>query len=429
MATHNPEVVIAVMGMTGAGKSSFIRRITGDQSIKVGDTLHSGKCITLRSLQFIRPNRSSETEEVKSYHHSYGGKTFQLVDTPGFDDSRFSDDKIVEKILEWLRNSLTQGTTLNGIIYIHPIIKPRIGGTAGSNIRMFKQLCGNDFYQNVVLATTFWEDIDPSEGARRERELYENDEFWGILKKRGSKVVRLGLDQRADQRLLLRIAEQEKCILQAQKEMQEGKDISDTAAAKEVKEDVTNWSVWFEGQLRLEDEKCHRELADHLKRSQDQLEAHRQTLERERRQKELSRKRLEYTLMKEQWLLRQREDKARRERLATLRAYNDRLQHEVDSHKRNSARIKHRSSKHITCRRTSVASTMCCSNEACGAEIRPKRHRFYRKWHSLATMVSCSFFLHLYADDSCQTVVSVITMTTITAKHAVLNAEIGITPR
>jgi ABC-type sugar transport system ATPase subunit len=48
MATHNPEVVIAVMGMTGAGKSSFIRRITGDQSIKVGDTLHSGKCITFK---------------------------------------------------------------------------------------------------------------------------------------------------------------------------------------------------------------------------------------------------------------------------------------------------------------------------------------------------------------------------------------------
>jgi ABC-type proline/glycine betaine transport system ATPase subunit len=43
MAIQNPDIVIAVMGMTGAGKSSFIRRITRDQSIRVGDTLHSGK--------------------------------------------------------------------------------------------------------------------------------------------------------------------------------------------------------------------------------------------------------------------------------------------------------------------------------------------------------------------------------------------------
>jgi hypothetical protein len=43
MEIQNPGVVIAVMGMTGAGKSSFIRRITGNQSIKVGVSLHPGK--------------------------------------------------------------------------------------------------------------------------------------------------------------------------------------------------------------------------------------------------------------------------------------------------------------------------------------------------------------------------------------------------
>jgi GTPase SAR1 family protein len=232
-------IVIAVMGLTGAGKSSFIRRITGDQSIRVGDRLHSGKHTTFKkSPKCIRPDRSTETEEVTSYRYSYGGKTFRLIDTPGFDDSRFGEDIIVEKILEWLRNSSAQGTTLNGIIYIHPITKPRIGGTASSNIRMFKQLCGNDFYQNVVLATTFWDDIDLSEGARREKELCENDEFWGILKRRGSRVVRLGLDHRKDQRLLLEIAEQEKYILQSQKEIQESKNISDTVTAKEEEEDI-----------------------------------------------------------------------------------------------------------------------------------------------------------------------------------------------
>jgi hypothetical protein len=63
---------------------------------------------------------------------------------------------------------------------------------------------------------------------------------------------------------------------------------------------------------------------------------------------------------------------------------------QVDSIKRDLARMKHHS-KHITCKRTSVPSRMRCSNEACGVVISPKRHRFYRKWHSLATIVSCPF--------------------------------------
>jgi hypothetical protein len=298
-----------------------------------------------------------------------------LIDTPGFDDDRFSEDITVEKILKWLRRSLAQGTTLNGIIYIHPIIKPRIGGTASSNLRMFKQLCGKDFYRNVVLATTFWEGIDPSEGTRRETELCENDEFWGILKRRGSRVVRLGLDHSQDQRLLLEIAEQGKCILQAQREMQGGKDISDTAAAKEVKEDVTDWSNWFEEQLRLEEQKCTSELDDHTRRSQIQLEAHRQTLEREYK---LSQKRADFTEMKERWLQRQRE---RDERSAALRAEIDQLQQKVDLQKRNAVRMERSPTEYIKCRRVSVASVMCCSY--CGRTIRPKKHRFYRKSLSL----------------------------------------------
>jgi GTPase SAR1 family protein len=396
MAIQNPDIVIAVMGMTGAGKSSFIRRITRDQSIRVGDTLHSGKHnhFFKESAPKCYPGLtgSTETEEVTSYRYSYGGKTFRLIDTPGFDDSRFADDIIVEKILEWLRNSLAQGTTLNGIIYIHPIIKPRIGGTASSNIRMFKQLCGKDFYRNVVLATTFWEGIDPSEGAKREKELCENDEFWGILKRRGSRVVRLGLDDSKDQRLLLEIAEQEKCILQAQKEMREGKDISDTAAAKEVKEVVTNWSKWFEQQLRLEEQKCSGELDDHFKRSQVQLEAHRQNLEREHR-----RKRADYTEMKKQWLQRQRE---RDQRSAALQAEIDQLRQRVDQQKRNAAKMEHPYIKHTKCRRVSVASVMCCSY--CGRTIKPKRHRFYRKWQFIwRRCLSFCHFLYLRADESC----------------------------
>ena len=38
-----PEKVILVMGVTGAGKSRFIRTTTGDSSVIVGDTLRSSR--------------------------------------------------------------------------------------------------------------------------------------------------------------------------------------------------------------------------------------------------------------------------------------------------------------------------------------------------------------------------------------------------
>jgi hypothetical protein len=40
-----PEVVVAVMGVTGAGKSSFIRRVTEDEEVHVGRGLQSSKNI------------------------------------------------------------------------------------------------------------------------------------------------------------------------------------------------------------------------------------------------------------------------------------------------------------------------------------------------------------------------------------------------
>lgn len=39
--SHVQDVVVAVMGVTGAGKSSFIRRITGDDRVEVGAGLQS----------------------------------------------------------------------------------------------------------------------------------------------------------------------------------------------------------------------------------------------------------------------------------------------------------------------------------------------------------------------------------------------------
>lgn len=41
---QNADIVIAVMGVTGAGKSTFIRTVTG-QNVKVSHNLESGKVV------------------------------------------------------------------------------------------------------------------------------------------------------------------------------------------------------------------------------------------------------------------------------------------------------------------------------------------------------------------------------------------------
>ena len=43
--SENVEIVIAVMGVTGAGKSSFIETVTRQKDVQVGHDLYSGKFV------------------------------------------------------------------------------------------------------------------------------------------------------------------------------------------------------------------------------------------------------------------------------------------------------------------------------------------------------------------------------------------------
>jgi ABC-type transport system involved in cytochrome bd biosynthesis fused ATPase/permease subunit len=40
-----PPILVAVMGLTGAGKSSFVQLVTGDKDIQIGHGLKSSKSL------------------------------------------------------------------------------------------------------------------------------------------------------------------------------------------------------------------------------------------------------------------------------------------------------------------------------------------------------------------------------------------------
>lgn len=65
-----------------------------------------------------------------------------------------------------------------------------MGGSAGRNLSLFKKLCGPNAFQNVVIATTMWEEVREEDGQKRLDELTSNPDFWGAMITGGSQVVK-----------------------------------------------------------------------------------------------------------------------------------------------------------------------------------------------------------------------------------------------
>jgi hypothetical protein len=116
------------------------------------------------------------TSDINSYQFSHRGKIITLVDTPGFDDSNISDSEILMKLLGWLKETQEDEQKLSGILYLHRIDAPRMQGSALRNFGTFKQLCGEEFYKNIMLGTTCWDLVDATTiGKERETQLRERE--------------------------------------------------------------------------------------------------------------------------------------------------------------------------------------------------------------------------------------------------------------
>lgn len=172
-----------------------------------------------------------ETSDVKEYEFRNNGVKYVLVDTPGFDDTYQSDQVITTKILQWLESSYRKGALLNGVVYLHRLSDPRMGGKALSNLFMFRRLCGPNALENVVLATTFWEGLSQSDLESREAELVNpKKDFWARMVQKGSQVKRLGLDRESGLRIVREIANNHKVVFQVQDDIvNQGVNIQDVA--------------------------------------------------------------------------------------------------------------------------------------------------------------------------------------------------------
>jgi hypothetical protein len=177
MAPPNPAaavkpIVIAVMGVTGTGKSTFIQKVTG---IDTG----------------VSDRIKSATTVAHVYKSLIDGKEVWFMDTPGFNASDQTDTKVLQSISQELAAMYKDDKLkVNGVVYLHPIYEKRMGLRDIQTLRMFEKLVGLSCLKNVVLATTMWDALKTKdEGIRREAEL--KAEHWDFLSQYGMSVRRI----------------------------------------------------------------------------------------------------------------------------------------------------------------------------------------------------------------------------------------------
>ncbi len=193
-----------------------------------------------------------------------------------------------------------------------------MGGSALRNVRVFRKLVGVDAFKNVVLATTFWEQVAAADAENRGKELQENPDFWGAMLEKGAKMVRLEKENRpAGLALLEEMATNSKVILKAQDEIvNEGKAIDETDAAKAQKREE-ELARELEAERQAEKERIQRKLEEQARLAREkQLEVQREMerkLQEERRANELANQRA-MQAAREHYEWQQRQQAAERQR-------------------------------------------------------------------------------------------------------------------
>ena len=172
-ARSNDDILIAVLGVTGAGKTTFISKSTGRTDLVIGHGVES--C----------------TQDISFSTLQVAGKKVTLIDTPGFDDTERTDADVLESIAKFLSETYANGMLLTGIILLQPVTGNKVQGSEKRRTRLFEKVCGPNAFGHVVIATTMWSDLrDEWEGHSRVRQRKDAPDFWGNMIHQGADVVK-----------------------------------------------------------------------------------------------------------------------------------------------------------------------------------------------------------------------------------------------
>ncbi|KAI0905334.1 P-loop containing nucleoside triphosphate hydrolase protein [Ustulina deusta] len=209
------DLLIAVMGMTGSGKTTFISKVTGREDLNIGHSL------------------TSCTRDIEVIETKIDGRVVRFVDTPGFSDTTLSDSEVLQLIADYLAAAYRNEMKLSGIIYLHPISDTRVTHHATKNLQMFQKLTGENNLKNVVLVTSMWDKVSNEEGLAREKEL--KTKFWKVLLAWEAKAIRYAGTAESARSIAQTLMANQPFFVQLQEEMGKGnKALRDTAAGQQV---------------------------------------------------------------------------------------------------------------------------------------------------------------------------------------------------
>ncbi|KAF9054793.1 hypothetical protein BJ165DRAFT_1607373 [Panaeolus papilionaceus] len=144
-----PCYTVLVTGPTGAGKSTFIETLAdSSQTLSLSKDQLSGYTQSVTGYKVVNMSKR---------HRSGIDRTVYLVDTPGFGDTKISENEIIDMICEWTRaNGLGY---FDKILYLIPINETRLTGTKKNIIQMLTGLLKQtrDNFNCLTFVTTMWD--------------------------------------------------------------------------------------------------------------------------------------------------------------------------------------------------------------------------------------------------------------------------------
>ncbi|KAF2807464.1 uncharacterized protein BDZ99DRAFT_500650 [Mytilinidion resinicola] len=316
------DIVIAVMGITGTGKTTLISYFS-EREMKIGHGLEA----------------CTATVEISRCNLPDGSKIF-LVDTPGFDDTYKSDTEILREVAHWLTAAYTHDIKLTGIIYLHRIQDPRVTGTGLKNLIMFQKLCGEEGLGSVVLATTRWSAISLETAEDHESQL--KAEFWKAMIDHGSRVFRQDRGRESALEIIQYLIRKKRPVtLDIQSDMvDKGLELNETAAGKEVVSEAEKQNKANEERIALIRKELQEALTRKDEESREELEELKAETEKEMR---TYREELQKMKVGREELRRQMEEKYKKEKEQLLQQMqaNEKLLEE-EEHRRRTMEEKHK---------------------------------------------------------------------------------------
>lgn len=191
---------LAVFGMTGAGKTSFVNHATG-VTFEVSDSgdsceLHYNCMFPGSRFIYSVLTATQGTRTIQQAETTIGDQRYILYDIPGYNDSNNEDGDLFVSMGRWLAVAHRNGCLLNGVVLMQCITDVRVADTEQARNKLFEKTVGPSMFKQVAIVSTMWNQVNPEFGLKNENNrLRGENAVWRKLIDGGATVLRYKHDE------------------------------------------------------------------------------------------------------------------------------------------------------------------------------------------------------------------------------------------